>query len=177
MANTEATTPRQHSRSGSNWIPMVVALVAVAVLLGWLATRQPEETVAVDEPGAAAPAQPAEPDEPATVIDADDLAGTGAREYVGQVVELSAVPVTAHLGSQLFWIELEGGAPYLVRLAEGSLPATGGEARIVGTVMEKTDAVLDEWESAGVLESADHRLQAEYGGTYIEARRVGPAEN
>jgi hypothetical protein len=176
MANTEATTPRREGRSGSSWISMVVALVAVAGLLAWLATRQPPETVAVDESGTEA-LQPAEPDMPATVINAADLSGTAAREYVGQDVELSAVPVTAHLGSQLFWIELEGGAPYLVRLAAGNLPATGGEARIIGRVTEKTDAVLDEWESAGVLESADHRLQAEYGGTYIEARRVGPAEN
>jgi hypothetical protein len=176
MANPEATTPRKQGRGGSSWISVAVALVAVTVFLGWLATRQPPETVAVDEPDAArAGAEDTGP--PAMVIQPDALTGTGARSYVDQDIELQSVPVTSPLGSQLFWIELPGGTPYLVRLAQGTQPPAGTNVRVVGRVVEKTDALLDEWEQAGVLQSADHRLQAEYGGTYIEARRVVPAAN
>jgi hypothetical protein len=46
---------------------------------------------------------------------------------------------------------------------------------MTGVVQEKNDAVLDEWEQSGVLESDDHRLQAEYGSTYLQARRIEPA--
>jgi hypothetical protein len=177
MAKTEATTPRKQNRGGSSWISVAVALVATAGFLGWLATRQPPETVAVDEPGGGAPADAADTGPPATVVQPDALTGTGPREYLGQDVELTSVPVTSPLGSQLFWIELPGGTPYLVLLAQGTQPPAGTNVRVVGRVTEKTDALLDEWEQAGVLQSADHRLQAEYGSTFIEARRVVPAAN
>jgi hypothetical protein len=176
MANTEATTPRKQGRGSSSWISVAVALVAVTVFLGWLATRQPPETVAVEEPDAA-PAGPDDTGAPATVIQPDALTGTGARAHIDQDVELASVPVTSPLGPQLFWVELPGGTPYLVRLAQGTQPPVGTSVRVVGRVLEKTDALLDEWEQAGVLQSSDHRLQAEYGATYIEARRVVPAAN
>jgi hypothetical protein len=48
MANTETTPSRK--QGGSSIIPVAVALVAVAVFIGWLATREAPEPVAVDEP-------------------------------------------------------------------------------------------------------------------------------
>jgi hypothetical protein len=181
MANTEATQPKSR-RTGPGWLPVVVALVAVGLFLGWLATRQPDETVAVAEPGAGEGVQEeaAVDDVPATVIRTGDLVQQ-AGEYVGQVVEIPSVAVLSPLGSSLFWIELPGGAPYLVKLADAQIdrgaqvPQTGRNVQVVGEVREKTGAVLDEWMERGVLQTEDHRLQAEYGTTYIEARRVQPA--
>jgi hypothetical protein len=176
MANTEATKPRKQARRGGSWISVAVALLAVGVFLGWLATRQPEEAVAVREPGDR-PAAGGEDVATGRVIEPDALTGTGARDHLGQEIQLSSVPVSSPLGPQLFWIELPGGTPFLVRLAQGTPPPAGRNVSISGTVMEKTEAMLDEWEQTGVLQSADHRLQAEYGATYIEARRVVPAAN
>jgi hypothetical protein len=177
MANTEATRPRNDGGGGRRFISVAVALVSVGLFLAWLATRSPQETVAVQEPGAAGPAEPQETGAPATVIEPDVLAGAEARNYLGQAVELRSVPVTSPLGPQLFWIELPNGMPYLIRMAQGTQPPAGTSVRIVGEVHEKDEAVLDEWEQQGVLQSADHRLQAEYGTTYIAARRIQPAAN
>jgi hypothetical protein len=180
MANTEAPQPRRR-KSGMNWIPAGVALVTVALFIGWLATRQPQAGVAVTEPDAAGEAtDDAEGAGPATVIDPAQLAGATVRDLVGQDVELTSVPITSVLGPQLFWIELPGGSPFLVKLNQnlvdrGTQVQAGRNARIVGRIQDKDDAVLAEWEQAGVLRSESDRLQAEYGNTYIEARQIQPA--
>jgi hypothetical protein len=164
MANTETTSSRKNG--GSNFMPLAVALVAVAVFIGWLATREPEQAVAVQEPDA-------DQGGPATVVEATTLSGAG-QQYIGQNVQLTGVEVMSPLGSRLFWIDA-GGQPYLVHFEEGAMPESGARVQITGTVREKNEAVLDEWEQAGVLESEGHRLQAEFGSTYIQARRVQPA--
>jgi hypothetical protein len=180
MANTEAPQPKRNE-PGTSWLPVLVALGSVAVFLGWLATRQPTETgVAVAEPG-----QNAATDENAvtgTVIEPADLNEQGGRPLVGQDIELSSVPVTSALGAHLMWIELPGGSPYLVRLdstllARGTSVPVGRRARIVGRVEVKDDAVLADWERAGVLQDPGHRLQAEFGTTYLLARRIDPVAN
>ncbi|HSJ24044.1 MAG TPA: hypothetical protein VK929_05165 [Longimicrobiales bacterium] len=172
MANTETTTSRK--QGGTNILPVAVALVAVAVFIGWLATRESPEPVAVEEPDA--PTDVVADDQgPATVIeDPDVLSGAGAREYVNRSVQLDNTAVITALGSRLVWIELPNGSPYLVLLPEGTATPSG-QVTLTGMIREKTDAVLDEWEQSGVLESDDHRLQAEYGSTYFEARQVQPA--
>jgi hypothetical protein len=171
MANTETTTSRT---GGSGFIPVVVALLAVGIFLGWLATRPSEQTVAVQEPNAVTePAQADDPAGPGTAVEATTLAGAG-QQYVGQTVQLANVEVMSPMGTRLFWIDA-GGQPYLVHLAQGAIPAAGENVRITGVVREKNDALLDEWEQAGVLESEGHRLQAQFGTTYIEARRIEPA--
>jgi hypothetical protein len=180
MAKTEATQPNR--RRGGGILPVAVALVTVGLFLGWLATRQPDETVAVAEPGAGEAVQQddAADETPATVIRAGDLVQQ-AGQYVGQAVQLESVAVLSPLGPHLFWIELPGGAPYLVKLEDAQIergaqaPQAGRNVQVVGRVLEKTGAVLDGWMERGVLQSEDHRLQAEYGTTYIEARRVQPA--
>jgi hypothetical protein len=172
MPNTETTGSRK--QGGSNFIPLAVALVAVAIFLGWLATRDPMEPVAVDEPDA--PTDVVDADDPGepVVVSGDDLAGAGADRYVGQYVQLSGAEVLSPLGARMVWIDA-GGAPYLVLLEEGNTSAgLGSQVTVRGHVRQKTDAVLDEWQETGVLETSDHRLQAEYGTTYIEARRVQP---
>jgi hypothetical protein len=183
MAKTEAPTPRK-SRGGSSFIPVAIAVVAVAVFIGWLATARPDPGVAVTEPDAAgAPAgEGGETGGQVTVVEPSQLNGAAARELIGQDVQLTSVPIVANLGPQLFWIELPGGASFLVKLDEGLVSrgtqvTAGRNARIVGRVMDKTEAVLAEWQQAGVLRNESDRLQAEYGTTYIEARQVQPAAN
>jgi hypothetical protein len=179
MANTEAMKPEKRRTGG--WMPVAVALVAVGVFLGWLATQQPEETVAVEEPGAGQLAEGAAgAEEQATLVEPGVLVQQ-AGEYVGQTVELQSVAVMSPLGDQLFWIELPGGMPFLVKLSDAEIqrgaraPQGGRRVHLVGQVLEKNEAVLDGWTERGVLQTADQRMQAEYGTTYLEARRVTPA--
>jgi hypothetical protein len=171
MAKTE--------RGVSSFVPALVALVSVAVFLGWLATRQPTTTgVAVAEPDDAA----ADATGPATgtPIEAEQLNQQGGRGLVGQNIELASVPVTSTMGQHFVWIELPGGTPYLVRLDralvdQGTPVAAGRNARIVGRVELKDDAVLSGWEQEGILQDEGHRMQAEFGTTYIHARLIQPA--
>jgi hypothetical protein len=166
---------------GRSWISVAVAVVAVGLFFGWIATREPPESVAVAEPDDAA-ADTIASGGPATPIEPDDLVQeSGARELIGQDVELASVPVSDVLGSQMFWIALPGGAPYLVKMdsmlvARGqALPQVGGDVRIVGRVLDKTDEVVDRWMESGVLETADQRMLAEFNSTFINVRRVEPA--
>jgi hypothetical protein len=175
MANSEARRPEK--RPGGGWLPVAVALVTVGLFLGWLATRQPEETVAVVEPGAGEAVEGPGTDEAATTVEPGVLVQQ-AGQYVGQTVELESVSVMSPLGNQLFWIELPGGMPFLVKLSDDEVqrgarvPQGGRRVHLVGRIMEKNDAVLDGWMESGVLQTEDQRLQAEYGTAYMEARRV-----
>ncbi|HEX2166788.1 MAG TPA: hypothetical protein VHG09_06070, partial [Longimicrobiales bacterium] len=144
-------------------------------------TREPPASVAVVEPGDTASDTTVAAAAPATVIEPDALTqAETARALLGQNVELTSVTVQDVLGSQMFWIGLPGGSPYLVKLdsalvaAGTALPQVGGNVRVVGRMMDKTPAVLDGWQESGVLDS-DQRTLAEFGSTYIEAGRVEPA--
>ena len=177
MAKTDAGR-----RSGGSWVSVAVAVLAVGLFFGWIATREPPESVAVAEPGDTAVTDTAASDAPATPIEPADLNQTAtARALVGQNIELTSVSVSDVLGSQMFWIELPGGAPYLVKMDSAmvaggrALPQFGSNVRIVGRVMEKTPEVIDSWEASGALETADQRMLAEFGSTFIDARRVEPA--
>lgn len=176
MAKTDAGR-----RSGGGWIPVAVAVVSVGLFFGWMATREPPESVAVAEPGdTVSDTMPA--DAPATPTEPEELTQSASeRALIGQNIELVSVPVSDVLGSQLFWIQLPNNAPYLVKMDSAmvaggrALPDPGSNVRVVGRVVEKTPAVLDSWEAAGALETADQRMLAEFGSTFIDARRVEPA--
>lgn len=173
MAKTDAG-------GGGSWISVTVAFVAVAVFFLWMATREPPEAVAVAEPGD----EPADttaqatgtPIEPSALVET-----TSARGLIGQDIELASVLVSDVLGTEMFWIELPGGAPYLVKMdsaqiASGiSLPAQRSNVRVVGRVLEKTPELLDRWTASGAIANPDQRSLAEYGSTFIAARRVEPA--
>jgi hypothetical protein len=176
MAN-KAPQPTR-ARGGSSWISVGVAILAVGLFLGWLATTKPPEVATVAEPGATGQEGQEGDAVAATSIEPDALAQD--RQLIGEMVELRSVSVSSPLGPQLFWIELPGGTPYLVKLdstlvARATQVPAGRRVYIVGQVLEKTDAVVDEWMESGVLQSEDHRLQALFGSTYIEARTVRPA--
>ena len=118
----------------------------------------------------------------ATQIEADQLVqSASARQLIGQTVEIEAIPVSDVLGSQMFWIELPGGSPFLVQMdsalvASGrALPQPGSNVRVVGQVLDKTPEVMDGWMTTGVLEDSNQQMLAEFGSTYMVAQRVEPA--
>lgn len=170
----------QRSSGGSSWLPMAVAVLAIAGFIAWLATRQPPETIAVAEPGDTT--EQADSDTtPATVVPPEQLVQPAtAQGLVGQRVEVSSVRVQDVLGAQMFWIEMPDGSPFLVQmgstlLARGTAqPTAGSRVRVIGRVAEKTPEVVDAWIADGVI-TEEQRILAEYGSTYIEAQRVEPA--
>lgn len=173
MAKTDAG-------GGGSWISVTVAFVAVAVFFFWMATREPQESVAVAEPGD----EPADTTAPATgtPIEPSALVETAsAHGLIGQDIELASVLVQDVLGTEMFWIELPGGAPYLVKMDSAQIasgiapPARGTDVRVVGRVLEKTPELLDRWTASGAIANPDQRSLAEYGSTFIAARRVEPA--
>lgn len=180
MAKTQTAQTQRADRGGSSFIAAGVAILAVALFLGWLATREPDTAVAVTEPGADTPAQPTDIG-PITVVDAEELATTArVNELRGQQIQLNDVEVVSSLGPQLFWLQLPGGSPFLARLdpalvEAGTVAPSSGRFQLVGVIHEKPDALLTEWQQAGVLRSDGDRMQAEYGSSYIEARRLTPA--
>jgi hypothetical protein len=155
---------------------MLAALVLVGAFLAWLAmTSEPSVVATPDENGS---------DDTTAVVGATGTVvppadfETNVKQYYGQTIELRNVPVAQLMGTQVVWIELPSGAPFLVKMdsalvAGGARPA--GRVDIVGTVQEKTPQVLDQWEQSGALENAGHRAQAEYGTSYIEASAIRAA--
>src|SRR5690606_12001604 len=105
---------------------------------------------------------------PTTRIDADQLVqSASARALIGQTVEIESIPVSDVLGSQMFWIELPGGSPFLVQMdsalvASGrAVPQPGGNVRVVGQVRDKTPEVMDRWMTTRVLEDTNQQMLAE----------------
>jgi hypothetical protein len=180
MAKTEAAPQaRRSDRGASSLIPVLVALLAVGGFLAWLATRQPTtESVAVTEPGNTAVDQQGTPT--GTVTEPAALNQQGGRALVGQDIELQSVPVSSMMGPHFLWVELPGGSPYLLRLDQsvvnGATPVpTSGNVRVIGRVEMKDEAVISGWVQEGLLQDEAHRMQAEFGTTYIMARLVQPA--
>lgn len=170
-------------KGGSSFIAVGVAVLFVAGFLAWLATRERPEAVAVAEPDTAAASGAVDPAAPATPVAADSLARSGfVRERMNQVIQLDSVPVSTSMGRYFFWIDLPNGQPFLIKLdsttvAAGQTAPASGRVSVTGRITAKDAALLDQWRQAGVLESDDHKMQAEFGSSYIEARRVQPAGN
>jgi hypothetical protein len=171
------------NQRGSNFISAGVAIIAVGLFLGWLATREPPQSVAVAEPGDTTDAATLEPiDESEVTVLSPDQVSHSARldDLQGEAVRMNGVNVVGNLGEQMFWIELSSGDLYLVKLADplveaGVRPPTSGVVDIVGHIQQKNAARLDIWMQSGVLQSEEDRMQAEFGLTYMEAQRVQPA--
>jgi hypothetical protein len=149
----------------------VIAVVVVAAFLVWISMASSPSVVATPDEG---PAR--EGPETALLVTAMEFEPNMAG-YRGQDIELVDVPIAQLLGRRLLMVELPSGSPFLVMLtdavvADGPAPEPPARVSITGRVLEKTDAVLDQWQQNGVIESQGHRAMAEYGTEYMEARRV-----
>lgn len=174
MANSAAG---RSSPTSALW--PLVAILLVAVFLVWLAmTSEPSVVVAPEEAGGDT-TELAAANETAAAVAPAEFEGN-QQTFWGQEIQLQNVQVTSTMGPQIVWIELPSGAPFLVKMNE-SLVQSGravtpqSRVTVVGRVLEKTDSVLTAWQQAGTLQNDGHRRQAEFGTTYIEARRIEPA--
>jgi hypothetical protein len=169
---------------GSNFISIGVAILAVGLFLGWLATREPPQPVVVAEPDdtaiAVVPGEPIDESQ-LTVLDAETMSHSARLDdLTGQAVRMNGIPVAGRLGEQMFWAELSSGDLYLVKLddalvAAGTQPPSSGTYDLIGRIEAKNAARVNEWMRTGALQSEDQRVQAEFGLSYLEAQRVIPA--
>ncbi|MGD8279514.1 MAG: hypothetical protein PVH00_15855 [Gemmatimonadota bacterium] len=151
---------------------MVVGLAAIAGLLWWLSRSAVPTTPAAM---AEAPADSAAGEESMVpVVDANDFVNNETR-YHGQEIDLGDVTVAQIMSPEIMWVELPGGAPFLVKLTPAAMaerPELQARVRIIGRVLEKTDSVLNAWEQTGAILDAGQRAQSEYGRTFIEATAI-----
>jgi hypothetical protein len=148
----------------------LVALVVVAAFLAWLAMTSEPSVVAVPEQEDETLAQANEPGLPLSV---DEFAANVAR-HVGQTIELQNATVAEALGTQILILDLPQGR-YVVRrtgmASAAATPANGGQVTVVGTVLEKTPALIDSWVATGAITEAQ-RSAVQPGDTFIEAREL-----
>jgi hypothetical protein len=176
MANSAAG---KSSPTSALW--PLAAILVVAVFLVWLAlTSEPSVVVAPEETGGDTTALAAA-NETATVVAPTEFEGN-QQTYWGQEIQLQNVAVASTMGPQIVWIELPSGAPFLVKMNDalvqsGQAVAPQSRVTVVGRVLEKTDSVLSAWQQSGALQNDGHRQQAEFGTTYMEARRIQPASS
>lgn len=152
---------------------MVVGLAAIAGLLWWLSRVAVPSTAAVDVADTSTDTAAAA-ESMAPVVDVSDLVGNEAR-YAGKDINLGDVTVTQIMSPEILWIELPGGAPFLVKLTPSAMaerPELQARVRVIGRVLEKTDSILNAWEQSGAIMDAGQRAQSEYGKWYFEAKGI-----
>ena len=155
------------------WIWMIGALLVVGVFLVWLGiTSEPSviEGPVVEE--ASGPLQTAATGTPIQ----PEMLNSGAAGLVGTQVEVTAT-VSQALGSSLVLLALPGGGSFLVKsdAASVSMIQPNSAVRIVGTVMDKTDALVSQWEQDGSLDAANAVIAGFGEPYYIEAVELRPA--
>ncbi|CAN5826579.1 hypothetical protein BH23GEM7_BH23GEM7_02800 [soil metagenome] len=134
------------------WIWALVAVLAVAGLMWWLAaaSESARETAVVQEtgrdPAGGAPGAGATP-----AGEAAELGGIAAapETFVGRRIAVDDVQVAATLGPRAFWADVPGANPFLVLfapdLAGQPQLASGQTLNVQGTVAAVTDSLLDVW--------------------------------
>lgn len=178
MANTDA-----ERRGSRRQLTTVWAALAVVLLVGfmiWLAaSSEPSEMVAIRELRDTddMAAQPGDQAIPVTV----QAFSANVDGYRGQNIRIENASVLSRMGTQAFWIALQGDIPFLVRMspelvAQGRQVDGGQRVHVAGIVYERTDSILSVWEQEGVVTSAGQRAEAEYAQTFLEARTITAAQ-
>ena len=160
------------NRSGSSmtWVWMLGALLVVGVFLVWLGlTAEPSviETPVVED------STPMQMGATGTPVEASELE-TNAAAYTGQQIEVTANAIQK-MGDSFVLLSLPSGGGFLVKAPQELLAViqTPTNMTFVGTVMSKTDALVTEWESIGLLSGTDV-LIARTGTLYLDAVDVRP---
>ncbi len=144
---------------------MILSFLMVAGFIFWLSvTAEPTEVVVVA------------PDEVLENMVTLEAFSAGPAGFVGELVSLEDVNITALLGNHSFWTNLAdaNGTAYLLHLsdsliADSLVSVSGGMAvTVTGTVVAMNDSILDAWEAAGAFNVEVDRSLAEFAENFIE---------
>ena len=148
---------------------MILSFLMVAGFIFWLSvTAEPTEIAVV------------EPEADLENVVAFGAFSAGPAEYLGEVVSLEDVPITALLGNHSFWMNLTdaNGTAYLLHLSDSlvadSLVSVSREmvVTVTGAVVAMNDSVLDAWEAAGAFNIEVDRSLAEFAENFIEVTLI-----
>lgn len=158
---------------------MIVAIVATIALLVWLSfASRPAQGPAMamdDTTGATMEAGPTAP-----TVTAAEFGGNIAA-HANQDVNLAGVTVSNVVNEHLLWVDVptaQGPSPFLVRVLPGAAatpPAPQSTVDVEGTVLAKTDSVLNAWDQAGAIPAGNVRATLQTGSYFIEARAIRQA--
>jgi hypothetical protein len=151
-------------------IMMIIAFLAVAGLMAWLAMESARRPVAQVNESAPAAAEATEAEAVQGVAFSEIAANPAA--YEGQTVTVTEMPVGSTLGPRLFWADIPMGQPFIVLVPAGVQGVAAGQTVSVdGTVRPINEQVLGEWVATGALEEG-MRPAAEAASHYLEVGRV-----
>lgn len=155
------------------WIWALVAVVATAALMVWLANESAQvraEMAVVEEENDEDP----EDEEEAEWITVEGMAADPGG-FDGMRVNLENVRVAAPLGPRAFWADVEGGSLVLVVVAPDLTEAPEitqqDTLHITGFVETLTDSAISEWVASNVLDP-EAREQIQIASHYIFGERA-----
>ncbi len=123
------------------WLWALAAIVSIGALMVWLFTNRPTGTTVVTDDAQVAEVAVAEP---ATVEAAAVSNAPG--DFAGQSVRIENLPVSASLGTRVFWSMPDGGNLLLVivgpEVTDIAWATEGNTASVTGTVQPVTEAYL-----------------------------------
>jgi hypothetical protein len=148
---------------------MILAFVTIGVFLYWLNANAVGFVVEVQEDDAPAPTMGGGfPQVTETEL------REGPERYVGQVVQVSGLPVAMAVGTQAFFLDVTD-SPFLVMLSEGLIQQGAtipqGTVTVSGPMIAMTDSIMRDWIGRGIIPSRDQIL-VEFATHFIEARSV-----
>jgi hypothetical protein len=148
---------------------MLLTFVLVAGFLWWL--NMNAQSIEVDVSENEAPGQAATPGATYVRVSEEELRLTPER-YVGQVVQVSDLPVAMSVGTEAFFLDLPE-SPFLVKLPSGQ-PAPTGRVTVVGSMKAMNDSIIRDWVGRGLVPPGDQIL-VEFATHFIEASSIEPA--
>ncbi len=165
---------RGDSGASTTWILAVVAVIAVAALIWWLAVNaQPTQIEVAEETGADSAAAAQDAGVPVLTL-SDFAANTDSLQ--GHTIRMNGLQVASTLGTQAFWIQLPNSVPFLVKLdsaavAKGAPLGSGARVSLTGTVHAMSDSVLSAWQQSGAIQGSQ-KDEASFASAFIEAHRA-----
>ena len=150
---------------------MIFAFVLVGGFLAWLNQQARSQQVAVVEDFAGGV------DLAAAIVVANAVFGANPMALSDELIQVNRLLVQSLVGSQAFFVELEGHAgPYLVKMgaevvADSVVVPSGVTVAVIGFVHAMTDSVADDWVANGGITEGD-RILAIFAESFLEAADI-----
>ncbi len=154
------------------WLWALAAVVSIGALMVWLYANRPTGTTVVTDSPEVAEVAVAEP----TTVEAAAVSNAPG-DYSGQTVRIADLPVSASLGTRVFWSMPEGGNLLLVivgpEVSDIAWATEGNAATVTGTVQPVSQAYLSELVAQQAL-LVDGLNQAATAPFYLGVDQVTP---
>lgn len=154
------------------WLWALAAVISIGALMVWLFNNRPTGTTVVTDDADVAAVAVAEP----TTVEAAAVSNAPG-DYSGQTVRIANLPVSASLGTRVFWSMPEGGNLLLVivgpEVTDIGWATEGSTASVTGTVQPVSQAHLSTLvaEQSLLVDGLNQAATAPY---YLGVNQVSP---